>query len=136
MAKPEIADLPGLLAELARAEGRETAIAFAERFGGQELSVPVRAQPHHRIAKAFGERVLAWLVGRHGGEKIVVPLGPTSAAKRQRAAIDRLIGEGRTNNQIVQALHVTWRTVQRRRAARGADRRQLDLFVGPVSGPG
>lgn len=129
MTRPsDLPDLPGLLAELAHAHGLPTALAFAERFGGQELSVPVRVKAAHRVARALGEAVLAWLVGRYGGEKLVVPLGPTSAAARQRAAIDRLIGEGRTNNQIVQALHVTWRTVQRRRSARGGDPRQLDMF--------
>ncbi|WP_323825617.1 hypothetical protein, partial [Pseudomonas aeruginosa] len=65
-----------------------------------------------------------------GSLRIDLPLGPVSHAARQRARVDAMIREGRSERDIALATRYTIRAIRRRRAAIGRpdDSRQLNLF--------
>jgi len=73
--------LPGLLGDIERVCGTETAERFARAFGGMEIYIPIIIAPEHPIARAVGARaarVIGEVFGRRGPKDNrgwVVPVG-------------------------------------------------------------
>lgn len=74
--------------ELAGLLGEEAALRVCDACGGEQLCVPRKADPHHRLAAAIGDlssfREMAW---RWGGCQIYVP---TRSAALRIARNDRI----------------------------------------------
>lgn len=124
--------LPHLLFDLAEAFGLAAALRFASAYGGRRLAVPKEVHEEHPIARDFGLPVLAWLVARGPGERILVPLGPQSSYTHRIGEIRRLLREGEDPATITRAVGCHVRSVYYHRRAlreRDADDRQgtLDL---------
>lgn len=124
--------LPNLLREVRDALGLDTALALAQHFGGLEVKLPQTPLPTHPIATRVSLELLAWLVARSGGEKVVIPLGPRHpdklrAAERE-AKVRRLTAQGWSTAKIARELVMHERTVRLiRERTRGPDL-QRDLF--------
>lgn len=110
--------LPDLLREVKDGWGLDTALEFAEVFGGKVIYVPQQAAPDHPVAKAMGCDFLAWLIDRRrGGVPLVVPLGPQSSYRKRIQLIRRLLQEGQPINEIVRLTRCHERTVRRHKEA-------------------
>lgn len=125
--------LPNLLRDMAEVHGLDTALAFARRFGGRYMYLPVRATPEHEVARAFGLDMLDWLLGRpyHApGTRIVVPKGPDRDKQQRQAALRALLARPLTNDQVAAETGMHVRDVSRWRARFREEeaRKQLDLF--------
>ena len=114
--------LPALLFDMAMAFGLDTALRFAKVHGGGYLYVPTTSDPESPLGREWGVELLAFLVGRHPGERITVPQGPGAEDGRQRAEVRRLTLDGLTATEIGRKLGVHVRTVCRiRRAIRDVE---------------
>lgn len=127
--------LPGVLADIAEVAGVEAALAIATARGGTEIYVPPVPGADHWITRLVGADAalaIATLLtcGQGNGMRIELPLGPTGHAARQRAMVDSMIAENRSELEIARATGYTIRTVRRRRARLGRveDDRQFSLL--------
>jgi hypothetical protein len=109
--------LPDLLREIRDDWDLDTAIKFAERFGGTVTYVPQTVKGGAAIAETMGEPFLAWLVERRAGRPTVVPLGPHSSYRKRIQFIRALLKEGRPVNEIVRLAKCHERTVRRHQSA-------------------
>ncbi|MGR3484046.1 MAG: helix-turn-helix domain-containing protein [Paracoccaceae bacterium] len=125
--------LPPLLNEIADVAGVDAAIALAKLRGGSRISIPKTASDDHWITVAVGREAADAICahfsgGGDGRVQVDLPLGPTSAQAGIRRAIDAMLEEGRSADDIARTLRVHRSTVFRRAAARGASDDQPDLF--------
>ena len=123
--------LPHLLFEMAERFGLDVALRFAELHGGTLVYLPVRAAPGHEIAREFGAEVLAWLIEHQGGgQRVLVPMGPSQSQAQREAAVRSLTAQGLTKSQIARRLGMHVRTVSaiRARIRAAEDGVQMSLF--------
>lgn len=132
MSAPRI--LPGVLAEIAEAAGEEAALAIAKELGGTQIYVPPVPAIDHWLSRLVGienARAIAdKLTCGVGGRRVDLPLGPRGHAENQRARVDAMIREGRSERDIALATGYSIRGVRRRRARIDMpdDSRQLSLL--------
>ena len=127
--------LPGALAEIAEVAGLDAALKLAEARGGTEIYVPARAGDDHWLVATVG-REAADVICRHfgirpptdrgdrgrdyrdsnRGVRVSLPLGPRGSIRKIRATVERMIGEGRSTNEIALACGYTSRGVEKRKA--------------------
>lgn len=130
----QVSALPGILAEIAEAAGEDAALAIARVRGGTEIYVPPNPGADHWIsrlvglerAQAIADKLTCSLIGR----RVELPLGPHGHAEQQRAKVDALIREGRSERDIALATGYSIRGVRKRVAniGRPPDERQLSLL--------
>lgn len=115
--------LPQTLAEIARSCGLGVALTLAREHGGTRLWLPRNPGPNTMLARCVGELAARRIVAHFGGgAELVIPLGPTSDHRQQQVRIERLIQEGKSNNEIARQLRCHRRTVERHRQALRDDR--------------
>ncbi len=107
--------LPSLLFEMRAAFDETTALQFARQYGGRRLRVPYEATVDHYIAQTFHHPLLEWLVARHRGQLIAVPMATASYERQRNAEIDYWLAAGADTDTIVRRFGVHERTVKRRR---------------------
>lgn len=111
--------LPPRLAEIAEIVGLDAALRLAEIRGGARLMFPRKVKPDHWLAQELGQdkaEALCEHFSSTGGVPIEIPLGPTGSAAELRQAVDRLIVEGISAEEIARRLRVSARNVRRRRS--------------------
>jgi hypothetical protein len=127
-------NLPQVLAMVADATDRATALKFASAFGGRSIYVPrpETVKQDHEWALALGlEAARAVAEALFPGESWTVPHGPLSGGARRRSEIHRMRASGASVGAIAHALKVDQRSVYRTLAAgpKATDvGGQLDLF--------
>lgn len=103
--------LPGVLAEMAEAAGREAACGVALAHGGKDgWRVPRRVESGagRALAELVGTAAARALARRFGGEAVSVPLA-------RRALVCHLAGAGLSTGEVAQRLRIARRTVRRYR---------------------
>ena len=65
-----MAELPGVVGELAELLGVDKALALVEAYGGVQLYVPQTMTADHRLVKMIGPEAAGKLSDRYGGELI------------------------------------------------------------------
>jgi len=113
--------LPDILARIADATDRKTALKIADEFGGREVSLPKRLSPKSAMVKLIGREKVQCLLDAIGPGKIIIPLGPTSRGKDLAGRIDGMLRAGFSINAVAKALHIHVRTVFRRKRSQGGD---------------
>ncbi|WP_336800638.1 hypothetical protein [Kaistia sp. MMO-174] len=114
--------LPPRLAEIAEIVGLDAALRLAEIRGGARLMFPRTAKPDHWLVQELGSEKAQALCDHFsstGGVPVEIPLGPTGSAAGMRQAIDRLIADGLSAEEIARRLRVSARNVRRRRTNLG-----------------
>lgn len=126
--------LPGILAEIARAAGPRAALRVAEARGGTRAYVPTvaRLEEDHWLVAAAGMDAARKIAAELGGEHHDIPLGPTGSLSELHARIRRAVGQGRedgmTANQIARQAGVSRRTVFRHKKGDTGNDDQHSLF--------
>jgi Mor family transcriptional regulator len=112
--------LPQVLALVAAATDRATALAFAGAFGGRRVYVPrpETIKQDHEWALALGlEPARAVADALFPGESWTVPHGPLSGGAQRRAEIFKLRDGGMSAGDIAHTLRMDQRSVRRVLAA-------------------
>lgn len=126
--------LPGILAEIADIAGEDAALAVAAARGGTQIYIPPSPPRDHWLSRLVGHQAAKAIADRLtcgvGGMRVDLPLGPKGHAARQRAKVDRMIHDDRSERDIALATGYTVRSVRRRKKALGkeGDKRQLPLL--------
>ncbi|MDE0718459.1 MAG: hypothetical protein OXH64_11035 [Rhodospirillaceae bacterium] len=100
--------LPGVLAEIAAAAGREVALKLALALGGQRLYIarPPHLGPDHLLCTAVGAAASRRIAQRFAGETIEIPYA--------RRALARYLSEqGYSTAKIAARLKILRRTARR-----------------------
>lgn len=127
-------ELPGILREIAEVAGEEAALAIARARGGTQVYIPEKAAPGHWLTELVGLElagaIIRQLTCEVGGRRVDLPLGPCGHAAGQRARVDAMIRDNRSERDIALATGYSIRAVRRRRAriGRPADDRQLTFL--------
>ncbi|WP_225205367.1 hypothetical protein [Novosphingobium huizhouense] len=115
--------------------GEEAALAIAKVRGGTEVYIPPNPAADHWLTRLIGreaaQAVAEELTCGLAGLRVEIPLGPAGHAARQRAKVDAMLAEGRSERDIALATGYTIRGIRLRRAKgprRDADNRQMTLF--------
>ncbi len=103
---------PPLISDLTDACGIVPARALAKLLGGTRLKVPRKARAAHPIAQVCGLEVLEWLVERHGGCAIDIPLSRPHPISQVGPVVARMTAEGASARDIARRFGVTERTVR------------------------
>lgn len=98
--------------------GADVARPFFERFGGQQLYLPLKPRHDHIVSLAVGRSVLSWLIERFGAGKLDVPNALSSRFTAQNLRIRQLIMDGTYSEaEIARLVGCGMRSVRRQRAA-------------------
>jgi len=128
-----MADLwPGILREVVDLAGAEAALALAERYGGDKVSIPANPTADSPLARCVGLAGARVLAERYHTEAVWVPLGPQNRTRR----LEALVAAGWSDRAIIRKLRVARRTVERARGrvesgtagGRAGDDRQLSIL--------
>lgn len=104
--------LPKILEELAEVMGNsQGALSLAHHFGGEDLYVPGRATPKHKLARICGLDVARALSKIRGNERVTIPLATTARLKR-----NRILKSDGSHAQVARATGCTIRYVKMVRA--------------------
>lgn len=126
--------LPGVLGEIADVAGVDAALEIARVRGGTQIYIPPNPGADHWISRLVGlenaRAIAEQLTCGVGGRRVELPLGPRGHAETQRARVDAMIRENRSERDIAIATGYSIRGVRRRRAkiGRPPDQRQLSLL--------
>jgi hypothetical protein len=126
-------DLPGVLYELAQQFGLETALKFADFYGGLRITIGTRPlRQDSDLVKAMGWPVARYLQKIYGAGPLLVPIGPASEYKKRTRLLRQMIASGESTSRIVRLCRVHTRTVEwnRQQLRMREDPRQLILFAG------
>ncbi|AWB06798.1 hypothetical protein A6A40_17235 (plasmid) [Azospirillum humicireducens] len=88
-----IRNLPGVLADVQRLCGDDTAVRFAAHFGDRKLYIPqlARLRDDHPLVQVLGRQTARLLASRLGGNEYTVPTGRWSIS-HHNARVLRLNG--------------------------------------------
>lgn len=114
-----LAQLPGLLAQVARAAGVKAAWQLAQTRGGGRAYIPTPQALHeqHWLTRAVGLDAARAIAQALGGGEVDVPLGPFAGNRAQVwAAIERGLNAGLSVEQAARQVGVTARTVRRHKS--------------------
>ncbi len=110
------ADLPGVLAEIAAATTRMTALKVAAAVGGTRVYIPTRPTEDHWLAMLVGHErataIGAALAPAQGGLDILVPMGPLAQRLSRWRRIKEMIDSNMSKREIARAVGCHERTVQ------------------------
>jgi len=102
--------LPGVLAEVEAAVGREAALKLALRLGGRDIHVPspdyLLSHPGHPLARALSPETAVTLAATLGSGSVYVPWA-------RRHLVLHLAGAGQSTREIAARLRVSVATVRR-----------------------
>lgn len=129
-------NLPGLLAEIAKAAGLDAAMKVAEAKGGVQAYFPARPKASHWLTKCVGpdkaQAIAAQLCSGHGGIELLVPMGPDKSKIAKWRKMRDMIEQGFSKRQIARTCRVHERTVQNHRNNKAvtvtAALAQMDMF--------
>lgn len=107
--------LASLLFDMREAFDEATALKFAAEFGGNRLFIPKRALADHKITALCGQSVMDWLVERHGGTDITVPLANYSSQRQRLAALEEDVQNGVPTAELIKRYGIHLETVKRAR---------------------
>jgi len=114
-----LAQLPGVLAQVAQAAGVKAAWQLAQARGGGRAYIPTPQALHekHWLTQAVGLEASRAIAQALGGGEVEVPLGPFAGNRAQVwAAIERGLNAGLSVEQAARQAGVTARTVRRHRS--------------------
>lgn len=126
------AQLPELLALVAREMGEAQAVLLAQRLGGQRVYVEKAPRDGHRLVRLLGLEMAVLLARHYGGEYVCVPTGRTALgeARMRRRAVAQ---SAASHNQLASELGITRRRVEQIRDSLKGDKEddigQFDLFA-------
>ena len=104
--------LTGILIDVLDASDLDTALAFAFKYGGRQVSIPLKRVETCELAMEFGEPVVRHLSGLYGGSKKVVAQGPFSRTVVIRLQALTLLERGFTLNEVASELRMPRNTVR------------------------
>jgi len=124
--------LPPLLNQIADVAGLDAALALANARGGSRVSFPAKLPKEHWLIDCVGHDAAALICeefrgGNYGGQ-VDLPVGPTGSANAVRRAVDQMIKDGMSADQIAMKMKVHRTTVFRRKANLCLKDNQPDLF--------
>lgn len=114
-----LAQLPGVLAQVAQAAGVKAAWQLAKERGGGRAYIPTPEALHdrHWLVQACGLEAAQAIAGALGSGEVEVPLGPFTGNRAQVwAAIERGLNAGLSVEQAARQVGVTARTVRRHKS--------------------
>ncbi|PKN07603.1 MAG: hypothetical protein CVU73_12735 [Deltaproteobacteria bacterium HGW-Deltaproteobacteria-8] len=114
-----LAQLPGVLAQVAQAAGVKAAWQLAKERGGGRAYIPTPEALHdrHWLVQACGLEAAKAIAGALGSGEVEVPLGPFTGNRAQVwAAIERGLNAGLSVEQAARQVGVTARTVRRHKS--------------------
>jgi DNA-binding NarL/FixJ family response regulator len=117
-----LAQLPGVLAQVAQAAGVKAAVQLAQARGGGRAYIPAPQALHekHWLTQAVGLEAARAIAQALGGGEVEVPLGPFAGNRAQVwAAIERGLNAGLSVEQAARQVGVTARTVRRHKSGAG-----------------
>ena len=124
------AQLPELLALVAREMGEAQAVLLAQRLGGQRVYVEKAPRDGHRLVRLLGLEMAVVLARHYGGEYVCVPTGRTALgeARMRRRVVAQ---SAASHNQLASELGITRRRVEQIRDSLRTqdDIGQFDLFA-------
>ena len=129
--------LPGILAKIADVAGIDAALEVARARGGTDAYFPARPGASHWLTQAVGREAaiaICRVLVSGKGDKLLVPMGPTSSQAARWRRIHEMIDEGHSTRTVARAVGVDYSTVKRHK--RGAVKTasatvaQGDLFDG------
>jgi hypothetical protein len=116
------AELPGILAEIARVAGPVSALRVARAKGGQRVYMLKEESltPDHWLVEAVGMDKARAIARAFGRGHIDIPLGPSGTMAEARAKIARALASGleggQSANQLARQVGVSRRTVFRHKS--------------------
>ncbi len=114
-----LAQLPGLLGQVAQAAGVKAAWQLAKERGGGRAYIPTPEALHdrHWLVRAVGLEAAVAIANALGSGEVEVPLGPFTGNRAQVwAAIERGLNAGLSVEQAARQVGVTARTVRRHKS--------------------
>lgn len=114
-----LAQLPGVLAQVAQAAGLEAALQLAKARGGGRAYIPAPTALHERhwLVLAVGSHAARAIAAQLGGGEVEVPLGPYAGNRAAVwAAIERGLKDGLSVEQAARQVGVSARTVRRHKS--------------------
>jgi hypothetical protein len=111
-----LAQLPGVLAQVAQAAGLEASVRLAKARGGGRAYIPAPEALHsrHWLVLAVGMEAALAITSALGGNEVEVPLGPFAGNRAHIwAAIERGLNDGLSVEEAARQVGVTARTVRR-----------------------
>lgn len=127
-----LAQLPGLLAQVAQAAGVKAAWQLAQARGGGRAYIPTPQALHgkHWLTQAVGPDAARAIAQALGGGEVEVPLGPFAGNRAQVwAAIERGLNAGLSVEQAARQVGVTARTVRRHKSRGGNERDKMQYAL-------
>ncbi len=124
---------PGIAGQIEEAIGIELTTALMRRWGGLQISIPVRARGS-KLAEVIGVDAVEVLIRDVGHGRITLPCGSMRGHKRlvseRKAGAMQALRAGRSLQQVALEYDLHTRTVSNYRAELEAEagRRQLSLF--------
>ncbi len=118
-----LAQLPGVLAQVAQAAGIKAAWQLAQARGGGRAYIPAPEALHeaHWLVRAVGLEAAQAIASALGSGEVEVPLGPFAGNRAQVwAAIERGLKDGLSVEQAARQVGVTARTVRRHKSGETA----------------
>ena len=100
-------ELPGVLADIARAAGEAAALALAANVGGTRVYIPAAVDDEHWLVKAVGRAAADKICAAFAtdsradketsgesrrGQRVVIPLGPAANYTQLRRIVARRAG--------------------------------------------
>lgn len=119
---------PGIAGEIEGVIGAELTTALLRRWGGCQISIPVRARGS-KMSEIIGIEATEQIIKHIGHGKVTLPCGSLRGQKRRRAEAMSMLRAGASIQQVALACDLHTRTVSLYRAAleAEADARQMQL---------
>jgi DNA-binding NarL/FixJ family response regulator len=105
----------GLAGDIEQAIGREATSALLGRWGGCQISLPVKANGS-ALAGVIGIEAATQLIAVFGHGKITLPCADARGMKRRRAEAIRMLRDGASLQEVALACDLHTRTVSLYRA--------------------
>lgn len=108
-----MAELIGVLIDIAEATDEVVAVKLATEFGGTHINIPKNPNENSKLAKIIGLDNLKKLVKEFGYGEILIPMGGFRGAKARRANAVKMLEDGVPHTKIAKDLDLHVRTVER-----------------------
>jgi DNA-binding NarL/FixJ family response regulator len=105
----------GLAGQIEEAIGREATATLLARWGGCQISVPVKAEGS-ALAGVIGVEAATQLIAVFGHGKMTLPCADARGMKRRRAEAIRMLRDGYSLQEVALACDLHTRTVSMYRA--------------------
>jgi hypothetical protein len=105
--------LTGILSHIAEFADVQTALSFAWKFGGKQITLPTAMDRSSMMIRELGTEVVAKLLATDLPMMTVVPHGPFSHRTITRMKAMKMLEEGVSLSGVANALRVTRSSVQK-----------------------